>query len=99
MERHDSMDLPKPDKKTWKRKNWFVSASVVQPPSKARTFRESDLCFEVYRAAGPGGQHVSKTNSTVRVTHTNRYRFNIVIKHWERGNPVRVYRGMDFKCE
>jgi peptide chain release factor len=58
-----------PLRKGWGRKNWFVGVSVLEPPPPAATLRESDLRFEAYRASGPGGQHVNKTNSAVRVTH------------------------------
>jgi peptide chain release factor len=60
---------PSPIRKNWPRKNWFVSISVIRPPASAAQFLETDLRFESFRSSGPGGQHVQKTNSAVRVTH------------------------------
>lgn len=127
---------PSPIRKAWPRKNWFVSVGVVRPPEERQQLREADLAFDTFRASGPGGQHVQKTDSAVRVTHKptgliaqaqeerSQYRNKALavarlaamlaernanakqaVEHakWrqhdalKRGNPVRTYRGKNFK--
>jgi peptide chain release factor len=51
-----------------KRRNWFVSVEVLEPP-QAECFDLRAVRFETMRASGPGGQHVNRTESAVRVTH------------------------------
>lgn len=51
-----------------KRKNWFVGVEVLAPPEETR-FDRDDVGWETMRASGPGGQHVNRTESAVRVTH------------------------------
>lgn len=51
-----------------KRKNWFVGISVLCPPEET-AFDAEDIRWEVMRASGPGGQHVNRTESAVRVAH------------------------------
>ncbi|MBQ0936201.1 peptide chain release factor H [Ideonella paludis] len=55
-----------------KRKNWFIGAEAFEDEAtdgQDQALREQDLCFETLRASGPGGQHVNKTDSAVRLTH------------------------------
>jgi len=51
-----------------KRKNWFVGVDVLEPVDET-LFDAKDVRWETMRAAGPGGQHVNRTESAVRVTH------------------------------
>ncbi len=61
-----------PVRPTHKRKNWFVGIDVLTPPAELGSSRilSRDVTFEAMRASGPGGQHVNKTESAVRATHT-----------------------------
>jgi peptide chain release factor len=61
---------PSPVRSGHKRKNWFVGVDVLAPADTSTVaLRVSDVVFEAMRASGPGGQHVNKTESAVRVTH------------------------------
>lgn len=51
-----------------RRKNWFVGVSFLEAENEMR-FDEREVRWETMRASGPGGQHVNRTESAVRVTH------------------------------
>lgn len=51
-----------------KRKNWFVAIERLQPVEES-ILDPKDVRWETMRASGPGGQHVNRTESAVRVTH------------------------------
>ena len=117
------------------RKNWFVGVNVFSPVAEPAR-HEREFKVESMRSSGPGGQHVNKTESAVRITHvptgisamaqeersqhlnrklawtrllqklagqTAEAKREQKTDQWtrhaelERGNPVRVYEGMEFR--
>ena len=51
-----------------KRKNWFIGIESYYPPDSG-SVSEKDLKYEAMKASGPGGQHVNKSQTAIRVTH------------------------------
>jgi peptide chain release factor len=51
-----------------RRKNWFVGIDAIEPV-EGTSFDPRDVRWETMRAGGPGGQHVNRTESAVRLTH------------------------------
>jgi len=51
-----------------KRKNWFVAVELLTPYSQEQ-WDLREIRVDRMRASGPGGQHVNKTQSAVRLTH------------------------------
>ena len=53
-----------------KRKNWFVDVSIIEEPEEVdETISEDKIRIEKFHSGGPGGQHVNKTESGVRIIH------------------------------
>lgn len=57
-----------PFRPQYKRKNWFVGVTSLGVPRRV-AWSEKELVIDTMRASGPGGQHVNKTESAVRITH------------------------------
>ncbi|BAK66124.1 putative peptide chain release factor [Sphingobium sp. SYK-6] len=52
-----------------KRRNWFVGVRPFRIDAQSPDLRDEDIRYQTFRASGPGGQHVNKTDSAVRATH------------------------------
>ncbi len=53
-----------------KRHTSFASVDVVPEAEDVEVeLKESDLSIDTFKAGGPGGQHVNKTESAIRITH------------------------------
>lgn len=51
-----------------RRRNWFVSIAAFAEPQDEQWDPDA-IRVDTLRASGPGGQHVNRTESAVRVTH------------------------------
>jgi protein subunit release factor B len=54
------------------RKRWFAGVSIHPAPTHdgdGARLDDRDLVFSAMRAGGPGGQHVNKTSTAVRILH------------------------------
>ena len=52
-----------------KRKNWYIGVKRAPDVENLLELKEVEIKYQAIRASGPGGQHVNKTDSAVRVTH------------------------------
>lgn len=51
-----------------KRKNWFLGIETLAPPKQLQ-WTPAEVTIETMCCSGPGGQHVNKAETAVRVSH------------------------------
>ncbi len=66
---HRVQRIPKTEKAGRVHTSTATVAVLLKPKKTEINIKPSDLEFSTYKASGPGGQYVNKTESAVRITH------------------------------
>jgi len=67
---HRVQRIPKTEKQGRVHTSTATVAVLLKPKKTEINISPSDLRIDTYKAGGPGGQYVNKTESAIRITHT-----------------------------